>query len=93
MIKRLWKRRKIVVSAPPPVAREQLVTEILSELAHFCRAFETCFHADPRIHAALEGRREVWLRIRELWLDRPETEDDIRRRFLETIRSGVDDGQ
>jgi hypothetical protein len=29
----------------------------------FCRAYETTFHADPRIHAVLEGRREVLLRI------------------------------
>lgn len=37
--------------------------QVLADLAKFCRANETCFHADPRIHAALEGRREVWLRI------------------------------
>jgi hypothetical protein len=37
--------------------------EVLKDLARFCRANETCFHKDPRVHAALEGRREVWLRI------------------------------
>lgn len=37
----------------------------LADLAVFCRAAETCFHADPRLHAVLEGRREVWLRIQE----------------------------
>jgi hypothetical protein len=36
---------------------------VLRDLAKFCRAQETCFHADPRVHAALEGRREVFLRI------------------------------
>lgn len=36
---------------------------ILADLAKFCRAEVTCFDADPRLHAALEGRREVWLRI------------------------------
>jgi len=36
---------------------------VLEDLAKFCRANETCFHEDPRINAALEGRREVWLRI------------------------------
>lgn len=36
---------------------------MLQDLAKFCRANETCFHADPRKHAVLEGRREVWLRI------------------------------
>ncbi|CAB4132162.1 hypothetical protein UFOVP134_49 [uncultured Caudovirales phage] len=38
---------------------------VLEDLAEFCRANETCFHADPRMHAVLEGRREVWLRIRK----------------------------
>ena len=36
---------------------------VLRDLEKFCRANETCFHADPRQHAVLEGRREVWLRI------------------------------
>lgn len=36
---------------------------VLYDLAKFCRANETCFHADPRVHAVLEGRREVWNRI------------------------------
>ena len=35
----------------------------LEDLAKFCRAHETTFHADPRVSAILEGRREVWLRI------------------------------
>jgi len=37
--------------------------QVLIDLAGFCRANETCFNADPRLHAVLEGRREVWLRI------------------------------
>lgn len=46
---------------------------VLEDLAKFCRAHEATFHPDPRIHAALEGRREVWLRIQHhLKLD-PET--------------------
>jgi hypothetical protein len=40
-----------------------LVLEVLEDLAAFCRAHESCFHADPRIQSMLEGRREVWLRI------------------------------
>ena len=36
---------------------------VLEDLARFCRAVEPTFHEDPRIHALLEGRREVWLRI------------------------------
>lgn len=38
---------------------------VLKDLAKFCRANKTCFHEDPRIHANLEGRREVFLRIME----------------------------
>lgn len=36
---------------------------VLADLAEFCRARETTFHTDGRLHAILEGRREVWLRI------------------------------
>lgn len=39
--------------------------QVLADLAVFCRATETCFHEDPRIHAVLEGRREVFLRIQK----------------------------
>lgn len=38
---------------------------VLLDLAKFCRADETCFQEDPRLHAVLEGRREVWLRIQK----------------------------
>ena len=88
-----WKRSKIAPpeQRPVPVIVEQAAREILYQLAHFCRAYETCFHTDPRVHAALEGRREVWMRIRELYLDRPETEEEIRRRFLELVRSTSND--
>lgn len=37
--------------------------QVLADLAKFCRAAEPTFHPDPRMHALLEGRREVWLRI------------------------------
>lgn len=37
--------------------------QVLQDLASFCRAKETTFHPDQRVHAALEGRREVYLRI------------------------------
>jgi len=36
---------------------------VLQDLATFCRATESCFDPDPRVHAVAEGRREVWLRI------------------------------
>ncbi len=38
---------------------------VLRDLAQFCRANATTFHEDPRVHAVLEGRREVWLRIQQ----------------------------
>lgn len=38
---------------------------VLDDLRGFCRADRSCFDIDPRIHAALEGRREVWLRIQQ----------------------------
>lgn len=38
---------------------------VLKDLAKFCRAHESTYHKDPRIHAMLEGRKEVWLRIQE----------------------------
>lgn len=41
------------------------VQAVLKDLARFCRANETTYHPDPRVHAVLEGRREVWLRIQE----------------------------
>lgn len=43
----------------------EAVKTVLEDLAKFCRANETCFNADPRIHAVLEGRREVFLRLME----------------------------
>lgn len=42
-----------------------LAQQVLSDLAKFCRAGESTFDADPRLHALKEGRREVWLRIQE----------------------------
>lgn len=39
---------------------------VLGDLRDFCRARETTFDADPRVHALIEGRREVWLRIENL---------------------------
>lgn len=39
--------------------------EVLQDLARFCRASQSTFHPDPRVHAVAEGRREVWLRIQQ----------------------------
>ena len=40
-----------------------LAEPVLRDLAGFCRANESTFHEDARLHAVAEGRREVWLRI------------------------------
>ncbi len=39
--------------------------DVLLDLSEFCRANESCFHENERLHALAEGRREVWLRIQE----------------------------
>lgn len=36
---------------------------VLTDLAKFCRASETTYHADQRLSDVLIGRREVFLRI------------------------------
>lgn len=41
------------------------LAEVMADLARFCRAQESTFHEDPRAHALLEGRREVYLRIQD----------------------------
>lgn len=41
----------------------QFTEKVLADLARFCRADKSTFHEDPRLHAVMEGRREVWLRI------------------------------
>lgn len=45
--------------------RNPVGEQVLADLARFCRASETTFHEDPRLHAVLEGRREVWLRVQK----------------------------
>lgn len=43
----------------------QSAQKVLSDLAKFCRASKSTFDLDPRLHALMEGRREVFLRIME----------------------------
>ena len=38
---------------------------LLFDLARFCRGYSTPFDPDPRIHALLTGRHEVFWRIME----------------------------
>jgi len=51
---------------------------VLADLARFCRATESTFHPDPRVHAVAEGRREVWLRIQH---HLKMTDDDLWKRY------------
>lgn len=44
-------------------SKDLAIKKVLEDLKAFCRADESCFDPDPRIHAVLEGRREVILRI------------------------------
>jgi hypothetical protein len=48
-------------------AYEGIPHDVRVDLARFCRAFTTCFDPDPRIHAVLEGRREVFIRMQQHW--------------------------
>lgn len=59
----IWDRLRGRRQAYNLAFRQPAGQEVLIDLAQFCRADQTCFDADPRIHAVLEGRREVWLRI------------------------------
>lgn len=59
------------------------------DLARFCRAHQSCFDPDPRIHAVLEGRREVWLRMQQHWQLSPEQLAELYRAVMAPI--GDDD--
>lgn len=64
LIDRLRLRKRAyreIVLGPPGTASHEFLTDI----AKFCRAFETTWSEDARHHARLEGRREVWLRIQQ----------------------------
>jgi hypothetical protein len=65
--------------------------EVMKDLTRFCRGRTTTFHPDPRIHAAFEGRREVWQRIRDHLELSPE---ELAIRYGATVASpqGDDDG-
>ena len=51
---------------------------VMGDLGEFCRADVSTFHPDARAHALQEGRREVYLRIKE-YLDLTPEELFIRR--------------
>ena len=71
-------------------AYDGIPQEARIDLARFCRANETCFHADPRIHAVLEGRREVWLRMMQHWNLTPDQLAEIYRAVVAPV-SGEDE--
>ena len=56
---------KKVFSLEGTASQVKAVKAVLDDLNRFCRADRSCFDPDPRIHAVLEGRREVHLRIGE----------------------------
>ena len=45
--------------------QNQYTNDVLKDLAKFCRFHTSTFHADARVAAQLDGRREVFLRIIE----------------------------
>lgn len=57
-------KRKQAYTAVFPLDN-QAVIDVLEDLAKFCRANQTTFHPDARLHAVLTGRHEVWLRIQQ----------------------------
>lgn len=66
--------------------------DILKDLAKFCRANESCFHKDPRVHAALEGRREVFLRIvQHLNLNTEQLLDIYNGQFIQIQKEEADE--
>jgi hypothetical protein len=43
----------------------QIPAPVLADLAVFCRAYQSCFDPNDRLHARAEGRRDVWLFIQK----------------------------
>lgn len=52
------RRRAYQLAFGSPAGRE-----VLEDLATFCRVCKPTYHADPRMDAIVEGRREVFWRI------------------------------
>lgn len=63
------------------------VETVLKDLSRFCRAHESTFMPDARMHAVLEGRREVWLRIQE-YLEMTPTEIYELHKIKEIVPKG-----
>lgn len=56
-------RRKLAYAKVFGNTADPDVLFVLEDLAFFARANRTAFHQDPRVHALVEGRREVYYRI------------------------------
>jgi len=69
---------KIVFDQKSPFART-----VIEDMVKFCRARDSEYHRDERLHAFLSGRRDVWLRIEQFTLDTPEAILDRISRPLE----------
>lgn len=70
MFEEIWEQAKALLHSKKR-AYETIFNEgidakiVMQDLAKFCRANETTFHANARVQAHLEGRREVWLHIQK----------------------------
>ena len=49
---------RLMFGAETPEARK-----VMTDMRLFCRADNSAFHPDARVHALLEGRREWWLHV------------------------------
>ena len=54
-------------------AYQGIPQDVLDDLKGFCRAERSCWADDARMHALLEGRREVYIRIMQHLELTPET--------------------
>jgi len=86
MVKDVVEKAKIILTSKKAAYERTFdinnmdVQIVLEDLAQFCRSNESTFHEDPRAHALLEGRREVWLRIQKHLQLTPDELWEINRR-------------
>ena len=45
--------------------KQPFSSQVLVDLAKFCKAHDSTFNPDPHVQSMLEGRRQVWLHIME----------------------------
>ncbi len=77
-------KRAYLLAFSPPAG-----PAVLNDLAPFCRAKETCVVPGDRDRTwVLEGRREVWLRIKD-YLEMPV--EDLIKKYTRTINGVIQD--